>query len=78
MSKEVSPVEDRGYKVIFMHGFSQDEMSRIMRGVKSVVDDPSMVAFCMTTKNNLEWKLRDLIGDVTEEHDYLKNNPPGD
>ena len=25
----------------------------------------------MTTENNLEWKIRDLIADVTEEHAYM-------
>ena len=64
------------YKVIFMHGFSQEEMSRIMRGVRSVVEEPGAVAFCMSTERNLEWKVGDLIKDVTEEHDYLKKNPP--
>ena len=34
MSEKSKPQpEDRGYKVIFMHGFSQDEMGRIVRGV---------------------------------------------
>ena len=76
-----SRLDDHGYKVIFMHGFSQEELTRIMRGVKSVVTDPGMVAFCMSTENNLDLKIRELIADVTEEHDYLKRtskNPPFD
>lgn len=76
MSKKEISLEDRGYKIVFMHGFTQDEMGRILRGVKSIVDDPGKVAFCMSTKNNLDWKIRDLIDDVTEEHEYMKNNPP--
>ncbi len=71
-----SPPDDRGYKVVFMHGFNQDEMGRIIRGVKSIVTDPGMVAFCMSTENNLDWKIRELLSDVTEEHDYMKKNPP--
>ena len=71
-----SGVSDKGYRVVLFHGFSQDEMGRIMRGIKSVADDPGKVAFCMSTENNLDWKIRDLIEDVTEEHDYMKNNPP--
>ena len=63
-------------KVVFMHGFSQEEISRIMRGVKSIVEDPGAVAFCMSTDNNLDWKVRDLIKDVTEEHAYMRDNPP--
>ena len=64
-------------KVVFLHGFSQEEISRIIRGVKSVAADPGSVAFCMTTENNLEWKVKDLIKDVTEEHAFLRDNPPG-
>jgi hypothetical protein len=74
--KPVPPPEDRGYKVVYMHGFTQDEIGRIIRGVKSIVEDPGMVAFCMSTENNLDWKIRDLLNDVTEEHDYMKKNPP--
>lgn len=68
---------DKGYKVIFLHGFSQEEIVRIMRGAKSVLEDPKSVAFCMSTENNLGWTVRDLIRDVTEDHDYLLKNPPG-
>ena len=76
MSSKSSSFNDRGYRVVFMHGFSHDEVVRIMRGVKSVVGDPETVAFCMSTENNLEWKISDLINDVTEEHDYMRKNPP--
>ena len=68
--------QDR-YRVIFMHGFTQEEMTRIMRGVRSVVEDPTEVAFCTSTPNNLEWRVRDLLKDVMEEHEYMRNNPPG-
>jgi hypothetical protein len=64
------------HKVVFLHGFSQEETTRIIRGVRSVTEDPGSVAFCMSTKNNLDWKVKDLIADVVEEHEYMKNNPP--
>ena len=59
-----------------MHGFSEEEISRIMRGVRSVVADPSSVAFCMSTEKNVEWQVKALLADVTEEHEYMKQNPP--
>ncbi len=65
------------HKVVFLHGFSQEEISRIMKGVRSVAADPGSVAFCMSTMNNLEWKVKDLLKDVAEEHEYMKKNPPG-
>mgnify|MGYP001140522787 CR=1 FL=1 len=33
--------------------------------------------FAMSTENSLEMKLSDLIEDMSEDHEYLKNNPPG-
>ena len=77
MSDEPSPQSvDHGYKVVFLHGFTEDQVLRVMRGVKSIVDDPAKVAFCMSTKNNLEWKIGDLLNEVTLEHEYMKKNPP--
>jgi hypothetical protein len=33
--------------------------------------------FAKTTANSLQTKLADLIEDMSEDHEYLKNNPPG-
>jgi hypothetical protein len=33
--------------------------------------------FAMSTENSLQMKLADLIEDMSEDHEYLKNNPPG-
>ncbi|MFW5717750.1 MAG: hypothetical protein ACOC0E_09925 [Spirochaetota bacterium] len=32
--------------------------------------------FARTTENSLQMKLADLIEDMSEDHDYLKKNPP--
>ena len=32
--------------------------------------------FAMSTENSLQMKLADLIEDMSEDHEYLKNNPP--
>lgn len=65
--------EDR---VIFLHGFSQDEIRKILSAVKLAFEKPLDIAFCMSTPNNLNWKVKDLIKDVREDHEYLKRNPP--
>jgi len=64
------------YKVVLMHGFTQEEVSRIMRGVRSVVEDPRSVAFCMSTPGNMELTVKDLLKEVTAEHEYMLENPP--
>jgi hypothetical protein len=32
--------------------------------------------FAKTTENSLQTKLADLIEDMSEDHEYLRNNPP--
>lgn len=63
-------------RVILMNGFSQPEIIQIMRTIKSMYEDPQNLIFVTTTKSNLDFKLRDLIHDVSEDHEYLRNNPP--
>ncbi|MFW6249705.1 MAG: DUF3783 domain-containing protein [Alkalispirochaetaceae bacterium] len=68
--------EDLTQRVIIMNGFSAEEMDTILKVVKKSVSDPQDVIFAMTTKTSVEMKLRDLIEDMTEDHEYLKKNPP--
>uniref|UniRef100_A0A7C3I546 DUF3783 domain-containing protein n=1 Tax=Gracilinema caldarium TaxID=215591 RepID=A0A7C3I546_9SPIR len=66
--------------VIVMHGFSHEQMIAIMRAAKAAAKemgvDPLSIAFSSSTPTNMEWKLKDLIAEVREEHEYMKKNPP--
>lgn len=66
--------------VILMHGFTHEQMIAIMRSAKAAAKevgvDPLSIAFTSSTPTNMEWKLKDLINEVREEHEYLKKNPP--
>ncbi len=37
---------------------------------------PGDLIFARTTENSLQMKLADLIADMSEDHEYLRNNPP--
>ncbi len=63
-------------RVVFINGFSKEETVKIMRAVKGVIEDPDNAAFCMGTESNRGWLVSDLIREVREEHEYMKNNPP--
>ena len=63
-------------RVIIMHGFEYAEIDLIMRAVKKQVESPRDVIFAKSTENSLKMKLADLIEDLAEDHEYLKNNPP--
>ena len=58
-------------KLVMFHGFEQEEVLEFVRLIKAGFQKPREVAFCMTTETNLEWKIKDLIADVTEEHQYM-------
>lgn len=68
--------ETQDERVVLIHGFSREETIAIMRAAKSVSADPQGIAFTTSTPSNLDWKLRDLIVEVREEHEYMRQNPP--
>jgi hypothetical protein len=55
-------------KLIFINGFSREEVFEIMRAIKKVVKEPQDVAFCMGTPANMSFTVKELISQVTEEH----------
>ena len=63
-------------RLIFMHGFEREDVLKILRAIKTLVDDPRGVAFTTSTPTNLEWKVKDLISEVRKEHEYMMKNPP--
>ncbi|HUX14353.1 MAG TPA: DUF3783 domain-containing protein [Spirochaetia bacterium] len=63
-------------RVIIMNGFTHEEISRIMKAVKALFDKPSDLIFAMTTERSLQTPVKDLIIDMSQDHEYLKKNPP--
>jgi hypothetical protein len=66
------------------HPEANDFTRRLLRSVgaaKSVPEAQSTqtgdLIFAKTTESSVEMKLRDLIEDMSEDHAYLKANPPG-
>lgn len=78
-SSNMEDTQEKTYidnKVVIMNGFTHEEIHRIMRAVKKEFEKPRDLIFAMTTENSLEMKLKDLIEDMSEDHEYLKKNPP--
>lgn len=63
-------------KVIIMNGFDYTQIDLIMRAVKRELGKETEIIFAKTTENSLKMKVGDLIKDLTEDHEYLKANPP--
>ncbi|TVR34466.1 MAG: DUF3783 domain-containing protein [Spirochaetaceae bacterium] len=63
-------------KVIIMNGFSYEEINKIMRAVKAQFESPRDLIFAKTTETSVTMTLQDLIVDMSQDHEYLKNNPP--
>jgi hypothetical protein len=66
----------REERTVILHGFNNTELTRILRAVKDIVDNPTEVVFAASTPTNLDWKLKDIISDTREDHEYLRKNPP--
>ncbi len=63
-------------RVIIMHGLSYAEIDLVMRAAKKQLENPKDVIFAKTTENSLKMKVEELIEDLSEDHNYLKENPP--
>jgi hypothetical protein len=66
------------------HPAATDFSKRLLRVVAAAKQIPEAqqvgtgdLIFAKTTESSVEMKLVDLIEDMSEDHAYLKNNPPG-
>ena len=60
-----------------MHGMDNAEIDMVMRAVKKTLDTTTRdTIFAKTTENSLKMKVKDLIEVLSEDHQYLKDNPP--
>lgn len=64
------------YRVMIMHGFENADIDRVMRSVREALGRPKDLIFAKSTANSLQMPLGELIQDMSEDHEYLKNNPP--
>jgi len=63
---------DSQEKVIYLHGFEKDDLFKVIKAVKAAVDYPGEIAFSTSTPTNLEWKIKDMIAEVREDHAFFK------
>jgi hypothetical protein len=66
----VKPMSDQ--KILVLHGFTPEEALAAMRALKAALPSASDAAFATTTETNLEWKVKDLVEHVTEEHQRFR------
>ena len=64
------------YRVMIMHGFENADIDRVMKAVREALGRPKDLIFAKSTPNSLKMQLGELIQDMSEDHEYLKNNPP--
>lgn len=58
-------------KVILMHGFTNEEVTKILDAYKKISQMPSSI-FAATTETSLNWKVKDLIAELEKEHEEFK------
>ena len=59
-------------KVIYFHGFERDDVFKIIKAIKGSVSNPGEIAFSTSTPTNLEWKIKDMVAEVREDHAFFK------
>lgn len=66
-------------KIVFLHGCTDEEIRGLLKATRAALGPERYreFAFCTSTPTNLEWKLKDLVADVWEEHEYMRLHPPG-
>ena len=60
-------------KVIYFHGFERDDVFKIIKAIKGSVSKPGEIAFSTSTPTNLEWKIKDMVAEVREDHAFFKD-----
>jgi len=71
--KKLDDIETTGKeKVIIFHGFSKEELPAIMKAIKDTAGKGADIIMAVSTPTSLEWKLNDLIAELTREHEYFK------
>lgn len=61
---------------VILHNFSNTEIAKILKAVKAQFDTDRDIIFAKSTPTSLRMQLSKLIEDLTEDHTYLKQNPP--
>ncbi len=59
-----------------MHGYTYEEINKVMKAVKSLFVERRNLVFATSTERSLQMKLGELIEDMCEDHEYLLKNPP--
>ncbi len=75
MAQEDKKTQDGVLPLVFLHGLDREEAVKAMRAVKAALPERD-IAFSMSTPTNVEWKVSDLIEEVSAEHRYMKQKPP--
>ena len=71
-TKEYAIANSSKEKVIFFHGFEREDVFKIIKAIKASASNPKEIAFSMSTPTNLEWKIKDMVTEVREDHAFFK------
>ena len=55
---------------------NKQRLFKIMRGIKSVSEDPKDIIFASVTETALTWTFRNYFSHLSAEHEYMKTHSP--
>lgn len=65
-----------GPRVVLILTSDRQRLFKVMRGFKSVVDQPQDVIFAMITETAATWTVSHYFSHLSEEHEYMKTHSP--
>ncbi len=75
MDEDFKKLEDTNMKdeekIIIFHGFSKETLLKIMDAIKKTTKGEDII-MAITTPTSLEWKVKDLVEELSQEHRYMK------
>lgn len=66
-------------QVVYIHGFTREELYNLVDGLKPLLPDRKAAAFCTSTRNNITMELGALIQEVLGDHAFMtrpRETPP--
>jgi len=74
--EEENPSDSASSRGVLILTSDKQRLFKIMRGIKSVSENPQDIIFASVTETALTWTFRHYFSHLSEEHAYMKTHTP--
>jgi len=76
MTREENSGDSVSSRGVLILTSDRQRLFKIMRGIKSVSENPQDIIFASVTETALTWTFRHYFSHLSEEHEYMKTHTP--